>query len=106
MLHTHSAPSRSLMSSTETTHAPLVLTAAGRDWLRTRLERAEERLARVERDLAAESNTDLFAEQRSLIEQVEELTRMLRDAVSPSDVRDDPSIVEIGDEVEVEFPDG
>lgn len=92
--------------STETAHGPLVLTAAGRDWLRSRLERAEERLARVERDLAAESNTELFAEQRSLTEQVEELTRMLRDAVSPSDVRDDPSIVEIGDEVEVEFPDG
>lgn len=93
------------MSSTETVRAPLVLTSAGRDWIRARLERAEERLARVERDLAAESNTELFAEQRSLNEQVEELTRILRDAVAPGDVRDDPTIVEIGDRVEVEFPD-
>lgn len=94
------------MSSTETVRVPVVLTSAGRDWLRARLERAEARLARVERDLAAESDTELFAEQRSLTEQVEELTRLLRDAVAPGDVRDDPSIVEIGDRVEVEFPDG
>jgi len=94
------------MSSTETARAPIVLTSAGREWLRARLERTEQRLAGVERDLAAESSSELFAEQRSLTEQVEELTRLLRDAVAPGDISDDPNIVELGDRVEVEFPDG
>jgi transcription elongation GreA/GreB family factor len=94
------------MPSTETARAPIVLTSAGREWLRARLERTEQRLAGVERDLAAESSSELFAEQRSLTEQVEELTRLLRDAVAPGDISDDPNIVELGDRVEVEFPDG
>lgn len=94
------------MSSTETARAPIVLTSAGREWLRARLDRTEQRLVGVERDLAAESSSELFAEQRSLTEQVEELTRLLRDAVAPGDISDDPNIVELGDRVEVEFPDG
>jgi transcription elongation factor GreA len=84
----------------------LVLTAEGRRWLQGRLEAAEGRLGRVTSDLAAERTPELLAEQQHLQEQVEQLRGDLRRAVSPSEIADDPDLVELGDEVEVRFPDG
>lgn len=84
---------------------PLVLTAAGRQWLQARLERANERLERVVDELATERSDELLVEQAQLTEQIEELSQLLRGAVAPGEVADDPDVVELGDEVEVEFPD-
>ena len=94
-----------MASHAPTATLPLVLTAAGREWLQARLDRATTRLARVAEELAAERTEELLAEHVQLTEQVEELTQLLRDAVAPADVTDDPKVVELGDEVEVEFPD-
>jgi transcription elongation factor GreA len=94
------------MTAQTTTRRPVVLTAAGREWLQARLDRAAERLDRVEEELATERTDELIAERTQLTEQTDELTLLLREAVAPADVIDDPTIVEIGDEVEVEFPDG
>ena len=86
--------------------APVVLTAAGREWLQERHARGAARLERIESDLANERTEELVTEHASLREQLDDLEVLLRDAVAPADIIDDPSIVEIGDEVEVEFPDG
>jgi transcription elongation factor GreA len=83
-----------------------VLTAAGRAWLEARLQRATERLERVNDELANERTEELVNERTHLSEQIDELSVLLRDAVAPGQVADDPTIVEIGDEVEVEFDDG
>jgi transcription elongation factor GreA len=95
-----------MSTDTATARRPVVLTAAGRSWLQARLERASERLERVERELATERTDALIEERNQLGEQIDELSGLLREAVSPGDIVDDPTIVEIGDEVEVEFPDG
>lgn len=86
--------------------APVVLTAAGRAWLEDRLARGLARLERIDADLASERAEELVTERAQLREQLDDLEVLLRDAVAPADIIDDPSIVEIGDEVEVEFPDG
>ncbi|MEX2548670.1 MAG: GreA/GreB family elongation factor [Nitriliruptoraceae bacterium] len=85
---------------------PVVLTTAGQAWLEARLARARERLAHIEDELTAERSEELIAERQQVRDQIEELVPLLRDAVAPGDVRDDPAIVELGDEVEVEFSDG
>ncbi|MFO8076826.1 MAG: GreA/GreB family elongation factor [Actinomycetota bacterium] len=85
---------------------PPVLTADGRAFLQARLDRATERLLRVERDLGAERSEELLREGWMLSAQVDELSRLLAEAVAPREVRDDPTIVEVGDEVVVELPDG
>jgi transcription elongation factor GreA len=95
-----------MTAQTTTARRPVVLTAAGREWLQARLDRASERLDRLEEELATERTDELIAERAKLTEQVDELALLLREAVAPADVADDPTIVEIGDEVEVEFPDG
>ena len=94
------------MAETRTTIPPTVLTTGGRAWIQARLDRAAERLDRVDDELANERTDELISERHQLTEQIDELTAILRDAVAPADVVDDPTIVEIGDEVEVEFPDG
>jgi transcription elongation factor GreA len=95
------------MSSSPTSpQRAIVLTADGRRWLQERLERAEHRLERVDADLAAERTDELLAEHRSLIEQLDELRAVLDRAVSPGEIDDDPTIVELGDEVDVRFEDG
>lgn len=85
---------------------PPVLTSEGRTWLEARLSRASDRIERIDEELANERTEELVNERRQLQEQVEELTALLRDAVAPGEVADDPSIIEVGDEVEVEFDDG
>jgi transcription elongation factor GreA len=95
------------MSSSPTSpQRAVVLTADGRRWLQERLERAEHRLERVDADLAAERTDELLAEHRSLLEQLDELRAVLDRAVSPGEIEDDPTIVELGDEVDVRFEDG
>ena len=94
------------MRETSVTDLPLVLTTDGRRWLEARRQRAAERLERVTDDVQAERTEELLDEQRQLVEQIDELTAALRRAVAPGEITDDPSIVELGDEVEVAFPDG
>lgn len=93
------------VTSTSTSTRP-ILTAEGRTWLQARHDRISARLVDIEDELHSERTDQLVAEHQRLVEQVDALTRVLRNAVSPADVRDDPSIVEVGDEVEVRFPDG
>lgn len=93
-------------ASATTRSVPPVLTSEGRTWLQARHERTTVRLARIEDELTNERTESLVAEHQQLVEQVDALGRVLRDAVAPADVSDDPSIVEVGDEVEVEFPNG
>jgi transcription elongation factor GreA len=88
------------------TIATPVLTTPGRAWVQGRLERAQDRLEHIADELANERTDQLIVERRQLLEQVEELTQLLRVAIAPADVDDDPSVVEIGDEVTVEFRDG
>jgi transcription elongation factor GreA len=88
------------------TRTPPVLTSAGRAWLQARYDRITDRLDRIGEELGNERSHQLVVEQQQLLEQVEALGHVLREAVAPGDLRDDPSIVEVGDEVEVEFPDG
>ena len=88
------------------TTTPPVLTSEGREWVQGRLRRASDRLVRVESELANERSEELLRERWQLTAQVEQLGQTLRDAVAPGDLRDDPTIVELGDEVEVELPDG
>lgn len=85
---------------------PVVLTSEGRTWVEQRVARGYERLARMDADLAAERTEELVTAREQLREKLDELEVVLRDALSPADVTDDPSIVELGDEVEVQFADG
>lgn len=93
------------MSTTGAPSEPVVLTAAGAEWLRDRLSRMDQRLARITAELDNERSPDLITERASLHDQAEELRQLLDQSVPPSAVRDDPEIVELGDEVEVRFPD-
>lgn len=94
------------MSTPSAPKRAIVLTGDGRRWLQERLERAEHRLERVDADLAAERTDELLAEHRQLTEQIDELRAVLDRAVSPGEIDDDPTIVELGDEVDVRFEDG
>jgi transcription elongation factor GreA len=97
---------------------PVALTERGQRWLRDRLAaRIEElaevasRLAHVAEDDASERRSDDTedadrARYEVLVADLDELTAALRAAVSLDDVDSDPSIVELGDEVEIELPDG
>jgi transcription elongation factor GreA len=97
------------MDRTPTTPAarqPVVLTSAGHRWLHDRLARAEQRLARIEADLAAERTEELLADHHQVRDQVDELRAVLDRAITPDQIDDDPTIVELGDEVDVRFEDG
>lgn len=85
---------------------PVVLTTEGRAWIEARLERSTERRDRIDDELSNERTEELITERAQLDTQIQDLTALLRDAVAPADIIDDPSVIEIGDEVEVEFPDG
>lgn len=86
---------------------PTVLTAAGREHLHWRLDRALTTLADLaERMSAGERGADELAEHRQLIREVEELTAVLDSAADLASVEEDPAVVELGDEVAVEMPDG
>lgn len=89
------------------TPTPTVLSAAGRRDLQERLDRTLEALARLaERMSAGERGAEEMAEHRQLLAQVEELTAVLHAAADIDSVEEDPSIVELGDQVDVQMPDG
>ena len=94
------------MAANASTTRPVVLTTEGRAWLEGRLDRVTAHLEQVSDDLAAERTDELLREQAQLTEQRDTLAQLLREAVSPGEIVDDPELVELGDEVEVEFPDG
>ena len=95
-----------MSSDLSSVRPPVVLTSAGRAWLQDRLDRGRERIRHLDADLAAERTEELVTTRAQLHGQLEELEVVLRDAVAPGDIVDDPSIVELGDEVEVAFEDG
>jgi transcription elongation factor GreA len=103
---------------------PVILTEQGQAWLRARMSEHIDELAAVATRLSehveavAKAGDDAdplpdppqVAADREryveLVQQLGQLTSALREAVSVADVAEDPSIVELGDEVEVELPDG
>jgi hypothetical protein len=103
---------------------PVILTEQGQAWLRARMSDHIDELAAVATRLSehveavAKAGDDadelpdpphIAADRERYVELVQELgalTSALREAVSVADVQEDPSIVELGDEVEVELPDG
>jgi transcription elongation GreA/GreB family factor len=86
--------------------AEVVLTTAGRQRLHRRLDRCLDALADLaERMSHGQRSEEDFVLHRRLLEQVEELSAVLQRAEDVSSVREDPSIVELGDEVVVEFAD-
>jgi transcription elongation factor GreA len=103
--------------------APVVLTEQGQAWLRARMSERIDELASVAMRLSAhveelakdpgaallEEPDHVVADRERYVELVAdlgELTSAVREAVSVADVAEDPSIVELGDEVVVELPDG
>ncbi len=91
-----------------TSSDPVVLTSRGVSWLRERLDHVLAELAEVSRvDVpGSQRSSDDQALMRRLVVEVDDLTRALAHAVVVVDVDEDPSIVELGDEVDVEFDDG
>lgn len=103
---------------------PVILTEQGQAWLRarmsdhidelaavaTRLSAHVEAVAKAGEEVAAQPDPPHVAADREryvgLVQQLGRLTSALREAVSVADVAEDPSIVELGDEIEVELPDG
>lgn len=86
----------------------VVLTSRGRARLQERLDRALDRAADLATRIAteAEQRQDDVVAHRRLVAEIEELTRALGHATMVADVDEDPQIVELGDEVDVEFDGG
>lgn len=98
--------SRSVPSSVPRPVRPL-LTAAGRERVRHRLDRARATLADAREQLDGGAwGPDEMAEYRRRLELVHELGDVLDTAADVAAVDEDPTIVEIGDEVDVESADG
>lgn len=89
----------------EASTATVVLTDEGRRRLEIRLLQATETLREMAEQLADGdgASTD---EYRRTAAQVEDLRGVLERARPPAEVPDDPTIIEIGDEVTIEFEDG
>jgi transcription elongation GreA/GreB family factor len=114
------------VSSTIVTADTVVLTEQGQAWLRARLSDRLDELAEVAVRLgqhvearvqsaaavavAADGDPPAVVADREryaeLVAEVNELTSALREAVPVAEVEEDPSVVELGDEVELELPDG
>jgi transcription elongation factor GreA len=84
-----------------------VLTAAGRGHVQERLERAREALAQsAERMSTGQGDPDELAEYQRQADLVDQLEAVLNSAADVTAVDEDPTIVEVGDEVDVEMQDG
>lgn len=95
------------MASPPIQGTPQVLTAAGRRDVQERLDRALEALTKLSQSMSAGERTpDQIAEHQRLVSQVEQLTAVLTQATDVAAVDEDPTIVEVGDEVDVEDEDG
>lgn len=87
--------------------AVTVLTSAGRGRLEDRLAAAMNELEGLE--VGTDTTVDAFGSREAstrLKALIASLRGILDSAVNPNDVTDDPTIVELGDEVEVAFDDG
>lgn len=89
--------------NTTSTHT-IVLTDDGRRRLEERLLQATEALRQIVEGFGDDG--DPTAEHQRALDHVEELRAVLGRARRPTDVPDDPRIVEVGDEVEIEHEDG
>lgn len=93
-----------------TTHlheANEALTTAGKRRLHQRLERSRAELADLDALIkAGDASDDHVRLRQELDEHAAELDRLLTRALDIADVEENPSIVEVGDEVDVEFDDG
>lgn len=83
----------------------VILTAEGRRRVEERLSHATASLRELAEDLGDRDGAP-SGEYRRTLAQVAELQAVLDRARAPSEVPDDPRIVELGDEVEVEYDDG
>jgi len=83
-----------------------VLTAAGRARLEHRLATARTELEQLDAAATRSDAVEARELRASLQGRVDSLRSILASAVSPSEISDDPSIIEVGDEVELAFPDG
>lgn len=87
--------------------ATTVLSAVGRRDLQGRLDRAREALAVLSgRIRTGERGAEELAEHQHLTSQIEELTAVLARAGDIATIDEDPRIVELGDEVDLEMADG
>lgn len=86
----------------------VVLTAEGRRRLEERIQLAREQLSDVEQQLegAQDDKDDLLAQRMRLKDRIGVLQSALAHSVSVGAVEEDPDIIELGDEVDVEFDDG
>lgn len=92
-------------SGTSPSTATVVLTADGRRRLEDRLLHATESLREMAEGLGQRDGAPTDEYRRTLA-QVEELRGVLDRARPPAEVPDDPRIVEVGDEVVIEYDDG
>lgn len=84
----------------------IVLTAEGRRRLAARLAAAEAELIELERRLPGSEQRHLDLQERArLDERVHELRATLSRAVTVDAVEEDPAVLEVGDEVELEYDD-
>ncbi|MGH2793415.1 MAG: GreA/GreB family elongation factor [Actinomycetota bacterium] len=84
----------------------VVLTPAGRARMRARLEELAGVAAELERAVAEDERGDVRARYQLAIRESEEIEEAFRRAVQLEDLPDDPSIVEVGDEVALRFENG
>lgn len=83
----------------------IVLTDDGRRRLEQRLLQATESLRQIAEDFG-DGNGDPTDDYRRTLVHVEELRAVLDRARPPAEVPDDPKIVEVGDEVVLQYDDG
>lgn len=85
----------------------IVLTAEGRRRLDARLAATESELAELDGRLPGSEQRHLDLEERArLKERVDELRATLSTAVTVDAVEEDPTVIEVGDEVDFEYEDG
>lgn len=85
----------------------VVLTAEGRARLETRLTAAREQFEDVQRQLVGNNDkAELLADRHRLRDRIVMLEDALARSVSVDAVDEDPDIIELGDEVDLEFDDG
>ena len=87
---------------------PVVLTSEGRERLGLRLAQATDAMRRMAERFGQRAEIDAgdYGDYLRLSDQVSSLRKVLQTAQDPGSVPEDPTIVEVGDEVEVEFDDG
>ena len=85
--------------------AVTILTSAGRARLEQRLATAQAELEGMDAAATALDAIEARQTRTRLEERVATLRRILESAMDPGDVSDDPTIVELGDEVEVIYED-